>query len=104
MIDLRLGDCIKVMSGIENDSVDLIVTDPPYLIKYKTNYRIDKSHRFCTEISNDDNFCLITNYIQECYRILKNNTAMYIFCNCDRVDFFKQELEKAGFKIRNMII
>jgi site-specific DNA-methyltransferase (adenine-specific) len=27
-----------------------------------------------------------------------------MFCNCDRVDYFKQELEKAGFKIKNMII
>ena len=29
---------------------------------------------------------------------------MYMFCNCDKVDFFKQELENAGFKIKNMII
>ena len=43
-------------------------------------------------------------YIKECYRILQNNTAMYMFCNCDKVDFFKQELENAGFKIKNMII
>ena len=35
---------------------------------------------------------------------MKNNTAMYMFCNCDKVDFFKQELENAGFKIKNMII
>ena len=42
--------------------------------------------------------------LNECYRILKNNTAMYMFCNCDTVDFFKQELQKAGFKIKNMII
>lgn len=29
---------------------------------------------------------------------------MYLFCNCDNVDYFKQELEKAGFNIKNMII
>ena len=29
---------------------------------------------------------------------------MYMFCNCDKADFFKQELQKAGFKIKNMII
>jgi site-specific DNA-methyltransferase (adenine-specific) len=34
---------------------------------------------------------------------MKNNTAMYMFCNCDKVDFFKQELEKY-FTIKNMII
>ena len=104
MIKLYKGDCLEVMKDISDKSIDLIVTDPPYLIKYKTNYRKDKKHDFCSEIANDGNYELISNYIKECYRILKNDTAMYMFCNCDRVDYFKQELEKAGFKIKNMII
>lgn len=29
---------------------------------------------------------------------------MYMFCNCNYVDFFKQTLEHNGFKIKNMII
>ena len=103
-IKLYCDDCLNIMKQIENESIDLIVTDPPYLIKYKTNYRKNKDHDFCSEILNDDNEQLIINYIRECYRILKNNTAMYMFCNCDKVDFFKQELENAGFKIKNMII
>ena len=103
-IKLYCDDCLDVMKKIENESIDLIVTDPPYLIKYKTNYRKNKDHDFCSEILNDDNEQLIIDYIRECYRILKNNTAMYMFCNCDKVDFFKQELENAGFKIKNMII
>lgn len=104
MIKLYKGDCLELMKDIPDESIDLIVTDPPYLIKYKTCHRKNKSHDFCSEILNDDNYDLISNYIKECYRILKKNTAMYMFCNCDRVDFFKQELEKAGFKIKNMII
>ena len=103
-IKLYCDDCLNIMKQIENESVDLIVTDPPYLIKYKTNHRKNKDHDFCSEILNDDNEQLIIDYIRECYRILKNNTAMYMFCNCDKVDFFKQELENAGFKIKNMII
>ena len=103
-IKLYCDDCLNIMKQIENESIDLIVTDPPYLIKYKTNRRKNKNHDFCSEILNDDNEQLIIDYIRECYRILKNNTAMYMFCNCDKVDFFKQELENAGFKIKNMII
>jgi DNA modification methylase len=30
MIDLRLGDCIEVMKTIEDNSIDAIITDPPY--------------------------------------------------------------------------
>ena len=30
-------DCIEGMKKIPDESIDLIVTDPPYLMKYKTN-------------------------------------------------------------------
>tara|TARA_R110000822_G_scaffold18002_2_gene59850 strand:+ start:28 stop:771 length:744 start_codon:yes stop_codon:yes gene_type:complete len=30
MIDLRKGDCLEVMKGIETGSIDAIITDPPY--------------------------------------------------------------------------
>jgi len=96
-------DCIEGMKQIQDESVDLVVTDPPYLIEYKTNHRKDKSHEFCSEIKNDNNPQLIKDYIKECHRIMKQDTAMYMFCSCDKVDFFKQELEKY-FTVKNMII
>jgi len=30
MVDLRLGDCLEVMKTIEDNSIDAIITDPPY--------------------------------------------------------------------------
>ena len=96
-------DCLEGMKRIPDGSVDLIVTDPPYLINYKTGYRKDKAHRFNDVILNDDNEQLITDYVKECYRILKDDTAMYLFCSSHKVDFFKRELEKE-FSIKNMII
>lgn len=96
-------DCMVGMTNIPDESVDLIVTDPPYLVKYKTGWRKDKSHKFTNEILNDDNENLVRNYISECHRIMKEDTAMYMFCSSSKVDFFKRELEKF-FTIRNMII
>ena len=103
MINLRCDDCLNVMKSIPDESVDLIVTDPPYLMNYKTNHRKDKSHKFCQPIQGDDNEQLIRDYIKECYRILRNNKAMYMFCNSNKVDFFKQELEKY-FTVKNIIV
>ena len=96
-------DCLEGMKRIPDSSIDLIVTDPPYLINYKTGHRKDKEHRFNNVILNDDNEDLIKGYIKECYRILKDDTAMYIFCSSHKVDVFKVELEK-HFTIKNMII
>lgn len=33
MIDLRSGDCLELMKNIPDGSVDLVLTDPPYMIE-----------------------------------------------------------------------
>jgi site-specific DNA-methyltransferase (adenine-specific) len=81
------SDCIEGMKQIESGEVDLIVTDPPYCISYKTGRRAD-NHRFSKEILNDDNEQLIIDYMSECYRILKDDSAAYIFCSAKTLDFF----------------
>lgn len=101
--DLVKGDCLEYMAELPDECIDLIVTDPPYLMKYKTGHRKDKGHKFCTTIAGDDDPELICNYIKECYRIMKDGTAMYMFCNSNKVAFFVNELEKY-FTIRNTIV
>ncbi len=97
-------DVLEVVKEIKNESIDMIFTDPPYLINYKTNYRKNKKHKFCKEIEGDNNVLLIDNFIKEAYRILKNDTAMYICCSWKTSDIFKSLLEKHEFKIKNQII
>jgi site-specific DNA-methyltransferase (adenine-specific) len=96
------GDCREVTKLLPGGSVNLIVTDPPYK-KYKTNRRKDKSHRFCKRIKGDTDKQLIIDIMPELNRVMKLNSAMYMFCSWDHVDFFKQQLERF-FKIKNMII
>jgi len=97
-------DSINHMSTMDDESIDLVVTDPPYLMDYKTGRRKNKSHDFCTAIDGDSDPQLITDYIKECHRILKDNTAMYMFCNANKIDFFKSEIEENGFIIKNIIV
>ena len=104
MDDFKLfhGDCLDAMKNITDESVDLIVTDPPYLMDYKSNRRV-KMDKF-DKIKNDINsYDLISDYFSECYRIMKSNTAIYCFCSWHNVDFFKQEFEK-HFKLKNIIV
>lgn len=99
-------DVLDLMATVPDNSIDLIVTDPPYLISYKTNHRKMREggeHKFSTVIANDSNPGLIKQYIKECHRVLKDNTAMYMFCSFDKVDFFKSEIEKY-FDVKNIII
>lgn len=99
-----LLDCITGMKRMKDESIDLIVSDPPYLISYRTNHRADKKHDFCSPIQNDSNPDLIREYIHQSYRILKQNRAFYMFCSSKTVDFFKQTALDAGFSLKNSII
>jgi len=103
MINIIHGDCIEKMASLADNSVDLVLTDPPYLVDYKTNRRLDNSHKFCSAIKNDSNPEIIPAFLNEAYRVLKNNRAMYVFCSPMKIDFFKVEIEKL-FKIKNIII
>ena len=100
MVNLYNGDCLEVMKDIPDKSVDMVLTDPPYLMNYQSNYRKSKYNK----IENDkNNFDLIKKYFEECNRILKDNTAVYCFCSWHNVDFFKKEFEKQ-FKLKNIIV
>lgn len=81
----------------------MILTDPPYGIAYKTNARKD-DHRFAHKILNDSNLDIIVPYMKECYRILKEDSAVYMFCSAKTLGFFVETAKKVGFNVKNTII
>lgn len=82
---------------------DCVITDPPYLINYQTRRRQNLQDKFCKPIANDDNPQLIVDLIPLLYDVMKDNTPLYMFCNSDKVDFFKQQIE-TRFTIKNIIV
>ncbi len=98
-------DCLEGMRSIPDESVDLIVTDPPYLCDYA---RHDSASRFNKKIANDENTAeneaLICQYLRECFRLSRPDTAIYCFCNYKKIDFFKDQLERAGYRLKNIIV
>ena len=103
-MELIYANCIEYMREYVSDSsIDLVVSDPPYLINYQSNHRA-KTEKF-NRINNDtiDNKQLIIDYFTECHRILKDNTSIYIFCDFKTIEFFKVEFEKV-FKLKNLLI
>ena len=99
------GDCLKEMMKLADDGVkvDLICTDPPYLMNYKTNRRKDKTHDFCKPIANDTNFELIKDIMPLLFELLNRGGAIYMFCNANHIDYFKQQIEQ-HFTLKNILI
>ena len=69
--EIICGDCIPVMDKMQAESVDLIVTSPPYNVGIKyDNY--DDSRPF------DEYYDWCKRWLSSCYRVLKNNRRIAI--------------------------
>ena len=72
-------DCLDGLKKLDDNSVDTIITDPPYGISFQSNYRKDKFNY----LQNDDNLDWLPEFVEQIYRVLKDNTHFYCFCRWD---------------------
>ena len=78
-------DCLEVMKGIPDNSIDLIVTDPPYKTTARGNAG-NSGGMLQKEINRKGqvfkhNDMKIVDYMPELYRILKDGSHCYIMTN-----------------------
>lgn len=97
------GDCLSVMAGMKDDSVDLVVTDPPFGISY-VSARPKRPWGIHVPIEGDDAQIWETwpKIIKEMYRISKMDTACFIFTRWDC--WSKLESLLAPWVMKNMIV
>lgn len=101
---IHLGDTKKLILYVEQESIDCIITDPPYGMDYQSNQRTSREQ--FDKIQNDvgeDWEELIKLYLQHCYRILKDDSAIYCFCGWQTLPFMRSEFEEY-FTLKNIII
>lgn len=98
---LLQGDCLELMRDLPTASIDAIITDPPYGIDYQSSRRIDREQRL-NKIANDTTPFIW--WINDAYRVLKDNSPICCFCRWDVQTAFYNALEWAGFKIRSQVI
>jgi len=86
-----LGDCLKVLRQLPDESVDFILTDPPYLVRYQ-----DRHGR---GIINDDNSRWLFPAFAELYRVLKPNRFCVSFYGWNQAQRFLHAWRECGFWI-----
>ena len=89
----------NLLPQIKDKSIDLLLTDPPFGMKFQSGYRKIK-HK---NIANDDNLDWLSNWISQVSRILKDDAHAYIFCSWHNIDVFKQEVS-LFLNIKNILI
>ena len=87
--EIKHGDCLEVMRGMADNSVDAIVTDPPYGLSFmgkKWDYDVPEQAVW-----------------EECLRVLKPGGHMLAFAGTRTQHRMAVRIEDAGFEIRDMI-
>lgn len=97
------------MQSIPPKRIDLIVTDPPFAIKFqatKANYNRTPSRvmQGYNEIYDKDYFDFTLSWMREAYRILKNSGSMYVFSGWNNLKDILVALDELGFITINHII
>lgn len=90
MIDLRLGDCLEVLKEIPDNSVDSIVTDPPYGLSFM-------GKKWDYDVPSEDVW-------RECLRVLKPGGHLLSFAGSRTYHRMAVRIEDAGFEIRDQIM
>lgn len=105
---LICGDCIEQLKIMNSKSVDLIVTDPPYKLTPRgssgTMGGYWKTEKAKKGIIFDDNNISFDDYFSELYRVLKDDSILYIMCNNKNLRELLNVGENTGFKfVKNLI-
>ncbi len=85
------GDCIDILRSVKAASVDFVLTDPPYLVRYQS--------RDGKRVHNDDNAAWLEPAFTQIYRVQKFGSYCISFYGWNRVDQFVAAWSAAGFRI-----
>lgn len=102
-------DCLIGMKNIEDNSINLVVTDPPYKTITGGDCNGANSERPKGMLSGNRKLFKhqkleISQWMLELYRVLKEGTHCYIFTNVLNLKEMLDESEKAGFKLHNLLV
>jgi adenine-specific DNA-methyltransferase len=84
------ADCVKFLPRLSSESIDFILTDPPYLVRYRS--------RDGRSVPNDDNDAWLKPAFAEMYRLLKNDCFAVSFYGWPAADRFLAVYREAGFR------
>lgn len=110
---LLQGDCREVMRGMADNSVDAIVTDPPYGLSKEPNIAEVMQHWINGDVYEHkgggfmgkswDSFVPSPAYWKEVFRVLKPGGHALVFAGTRTQDLMTISLRFAGFEIRDSI-
>ena len=102
-INLFNGDCLEVMKGIPDGSVDLVLTDPPYKVTSRGGYTSAGGMMLDSQMRKGkvfkENLIKIRDWLPELHRVLKETGHCYIMCNNKNLPDFLAAISDSDFHL-----
>jgi DNA modification methylase len=98
---LLLGDSLERLRELDANSVDAVVTDPPYGIDFQSAWRTDRT-KHKPKIANDKMPFIW--WLPQAFRVLREGGGMLCFCRWDVQEDFRRAIEIAGFQVKSQVI
>jgi site-specific DNA-methyltransferase (adenine-specific) len=89
---IRHGNCIDIMAAMPDRSIDLILTDPPYLVRYRPH----KNNAGQTVLN--DNAAWLKPAFAQMHRVLRPDSLCVSFYGWGSVELFMQAWKSAGLR------
>jgi len=107
--DIYNVDCKNGFKELESETIDLIVTDPPYEVNYgersKELSALDNKRE--KQIARDKGYHTMKieypYFCKEFYRVLKENAHIYIWSGEKQIEHWCREMREAGFKFSGIL-
>lgn len=97
MFHLHRGDCLQTLRKMPAESVDSIVTDPPYGMNFQSTMVARERRK--AKIAGDERPFIW--WLAEAHRVLRDGGAMVCFTDWRNQETWRLAIECAGFHIRS---
>lgn len=101
MYKLNLGDSLEYIKGLDDNSLDHIITDPPYNISKDNNFKT--MGRAGIDFGEWDKGFDLTTWIDLVSTKIKKGGNIVIFNDWKNLSYICEALENNGFEVKDMI-
>ena len=114
MFSTQLGtlynaDCFDILRDIDNKSIDLIITDPPYNISRKRKFTMKDGRHINLDFGEWDKWKSMDEYLDwcklwlaQCHRVLKDDGNILIWH--DKATPVGYIMSKMGYRVKNLFV
>lgn len=92
-------DVLEWLAEQEDETIDLIIADPPWGIEMDTKSRLSRDTGVEYDDSLDNAIALMDIAVHEFYRVLKKDRHLYVYFGIANYQIFRDLLEDAGFEV-----